>query len=66
MPRSFSSAAEVKSSVDGAEGWSDKKARAYMDAWNGCMDRHDGQEKGEDHNCFAIARAAANNAGGGD
>lgn len=52
--------------MDGAEGWSDKKARAYMDAWNGCMDRHDGQEKGEDHNCFAIARAAANNAGGGD
>lgn len=44
-----------------------KKARqAYMDAFNGCLKKHDGEEKSDDHNCFAIAATAAENAGGGE
>lgn len=61
----FDSVEDVRSRVDSVEGMSDKQVRAYMDAFNGCVDRH-GSEEGEDHNCFAIATKAAKNAGGGD
>lgn len=43
-----------------------KAERAYRDAFNGCLQRHDGKEKGENHNCFAIATKAANQAAGQD
>lgn len=55
----YDSVEEVKGSVKGADDWSDEKARRFMDIFNGCVDQHDGQEKGEDFNCFAIAKDQA-------
>lgn len=44
----------------------EEAAQAYRDAFRGCVSQHDGEEKGEDHNCFAIATQAAKDAQGSD
>lgn len=54
----INSKSEVPDWVDG-----EKARQAYMDAFNGCLKDHDGEEKSEDHNCFAIASQAAKDAG---
>lgn len=43
----------------------EEAAQAYRDAFNGCVERH-GSEKGEGHNCFAIATQAAKDAAGSE
>lgn len=55
----FTSIEEVKKRVDGVDDLSDAQLQVYMDTFNGCVDDHGGEEKGEDFNCFAIAKSKA-------
>lgn len=65
MPYDSASAARSDLEPEDAD-WSEEQARAAMDAFNGCYKKNDGSAEGDYGNCYAIARHAAKQAGGGE
>lgn len=57
----FAGIEEARRRVDALKGRSDSYVQKWIDIFNGCVEEH-GSEKGDDHNCFAIASSQA----GGD